>query len=323
MTKIKEVIRCFQEVAPFAYQESYDNAGLITGSPEWEVSNVLTCLDCIESVVDEAIALNCNLIVAHHPIVFQGLKSITGKNYIERVVIKAIQHRIAILAVHTNLDSVLDHGVNDRIARRLGLQSTTILSPKVDQVRILIPNKPSTTSLNWELFGKHHRIKNVDRIDLNDWMKKLDQKAGILESECIIIPDDKPSGKVGAGVIGNLSSAVPVEEFLGLLKERLHLACIRYTKLVKRSISRVAVCGGAGSFLLKQAIRAGADVLVSADFKYHQFFDAEEKIIIADIGHYESEQFTIPLLQDIIMNKFSNFAVHCTKVITNPIKYYS
>jgi len=261
---IQTVISLLEEIAPPNYQESYDNAGLIVGNPLEEVKGVLTCLDSTEAVIDEAIAKGCNMVVAHHPIVFRGLKKINGNNYVERVVLKAIKSDVAIYAIHTNLDNVYYNGVNTRIAAKLGLESTRILAPKIS----------------------------------------LDKE-----------------GTVGSGMIGQLEHAMEEQAFLQFLKERMQVSCIRHTALLNKPISSVAVCGGSGSFLLSKAVQQEADIFITADYKYHEFFDADGQIIIADIGHYESEQFTIELLHEIISKKFSNFAVYCTELITNPIHY--
>lgn len=265
MTTIKEVYDHLHEVAPFQYQESYDNAGLIVGDQSAEVTGVITCLDSTEAVIDEAIQRGANLVVAHHPIVFRGLKRFTGRNYIEKTVVKAIKNDIAIIAIHTNLDNVIIHGVNERIAQQIGLQDITPLLVK----------------------------------------KEIDQS----------------NGAVGSGVIGELTEEEGELEFLSALKSRMNVQVVKHTALLGKPIKKVAVCGGVGGFLLIDAIRAGADVFVTSDYKYHEFFDANGKIIIADIGHYESEQFTINLLQEIISRKFSTFAAHCTNVVTNPVNY--
>lgn len=268
MTQVKDIIAELEVIAPLHYQEGYDNAGLITGSPEMEVTGVMVCLDSTEAVLEEAMERGCNVVVAHHPIVFGGLKKITGKNYVERVVIKAIKNDIAIYAIHTNLDNVLYRGVNGRIAERLGLE----------EVKILLPKPGMSVGESGEV-------------------------------------------EVGAGVIGKLSAPWETSAFLERLKEVMQTNCVRHTPIVKTTINTVALCGGAGSFLLKHAKAQKADIYITGDFKYHEFFDAENEIIIADIGHYESEQFTINLLCEIISEKFSNFAVYCTKVNTNPVQY--
>ena len=263
MTKIHELIEYLESIAPSHLQESYDNSGLIVGDPLKEITGVIVCLDSTEEVIDEALEKGCNVIVAHHPIVFSGLKRFTGSNYIERTVIKAIKHDIAIYSIHTNLDNVKKNGVNAKIAEKLGLKNIEILSPK--------------------------------------------------------FPDE---ADVGAGMIGNLEDDMGKEAFLEMVKSSMKADCIKYTKWLKESVSKVAICGGSGSFLLEAAIAQKCDVFVSSDFKYHQFFDANDKIVILDIGHYETEQFTIDLLVEIITDKFSNFAAHYTKIHTNPVKYY-
>ena len=260
--KIIEVTNFLEQYAPLEYQETYDNCGLIIGDANTEIKGVLITLDCIESVIDEAIATGCNLIVAHHPIIFSGLKKINGKNYIERTAIKAIKNDIAIYAIHTNLDNV-HNGVSAKIAEKLGLENCKVLAPKSDLI-----NK-----------------------------------------------------QVGSGIIGELKTAVNTEQFLMDIKENMQTDCVRYTPIVNQEIKRVAVCGGSGSFLLNNAIAAKADVFITADFKYHEFFDAENHIIIADIGHYESEQFTKDLIYDLLTDNFTKFAVRLSKVNTNPIKY--
>lgn len=263
MTLLHELISHLEEIAPPHLQETYDNSGLIVGNPYMEISGVTVCLDSTEAVVEEAIEAGHNVIVAHHPIVFSGLKRFTGSNYIERTIIKAIKNDIAIYSIHTNLDNVYAQGVNGKIADKLGLQETRILAPK--------------------------------------------------------FPDDP---NIGAGMMGNLPREMGKEEFLALVKSAMKTDCVKYTKWLKPNVLNIAVCGGSGSFLLDQAITSGCDVFITSDFKYHQFFDADEKIVILDIGHYETEQFTIDLLVEIITDKFSNFAAHYTKVNTNPVNYY-
>ena len=263
--KIKEVYDFLHSIAPFQYQEGYDNAGLIIGDPEMECSGVITCLDSTESVIDEAIAIGANLVVAHHPIVFRGLKRFTGANYVEKTVIKAIKNDIAIIAIHTNLDNVISNGVNERIAQQIGLKNITPLAVK-------------------------HEI-------------------------------DQSSGAVGSGVVGELSTSLGEMNFLLELKNKMNVKALKHTNLLHQEVSKVAVCGGVGGFLLNDAIQSGAQVFVTSNYKYHEFFDANNQILIVDIGHYESEQFTINLLQELISRNFSTFAAHCTKINTNPVNY--
>lgn len=264
--KIRELTDFLNHIAPLHLQESYDNAGLIVGNEDAEIKGALICLDATEAIVDEALALGCNVIIAHHPIIFKGLKKLNGTNYIERTVIKAIKNDIAIFAIHTNLDNVTISGVNTKIAQKLALIDTKILLPKPD-----------------------------------------------------VVHNGQP---VGAGIIGNLDYSMEPTQFLNYLKAKMDLTIIKHTEICKPKISTVAVCGGSGSFLLGQAKKHKADVFITADFKYHEYFDADDEIIIADIGHFESEKYTIELLYDLIINNFSTFAPHCTKIITNPIKYF-
>ena len=265
MSTIRDVIEQLEQIAPRKFQESYDNAGLIVGKEEWEVTGILVALDSTEAIIQEAKSLGCNLVIAHHPIIFKGLKQINGKHYVERTVIQAIKNDIAVYAIHTNLDNVFYQGVNQKIGQKIGLINMEILAPK---------------------------------------------KGLIHESQV-----------VGSGIIGEFTQPVETSYFLTRLKERMKVNVIRHTLLLKHKIQKVAVCGGAGSFLVRTAIAKGADIFVSADFKYHEFFEANDQIIIADIGHYESEQFTIELLTQILSDKFSIFAVHSTKLCTNPVYY--
>lgn len=347
---VKEVISYLETIAPPVYQESYDNAGLITGTPDAEVTGVLVALDTTEAVLEEALEKGCNLIVAHHPIVFRGLKKITGRNYVERVIIKAIKNDLAIYAAHTNLDNVFQQGVNGRIARQLGLQQTRILAPKQVNKKLQIfapaslaaPLRKAMEEVGaariegireagyYSESGKSQMINGEARVKLEVAFPMADQR-GILrtvsrfQEEARIDYDlfsmEVDTPEIGSGVIGRLPEPMEPMAFLKFLKERMQTDCVRHTAVLDTPVEKVAVCGGSGGFLLSRAIGQGAQVFITADYKYHEFFDADGQIIIADIGHFESEQFTIQLLHEIISQKFSNFAVHCTNVRTNPVYY--
>jgi len=362
--KIKQVTSFLESYAPLEYQESYDNCGLIVGDFNAEVNGSLITLDCTEAIIDEAIATGCNLVIAHHPIIFSGLKKLNGSNYIERTVIKAIKNDIAIYAIHTNLDNV-HNGVSAKIAEKLGLENCKILVPKSDLLRQLVVYCPtanaktlktalfeagagtigdydqcSFTSIGKGTFranenctpfvgeiGENH-TENEDRIEVI--YPKVKERA-ILDAMEVAHPYEKVAHQiyvlenkhqlVGSGIIGELNTPVESQVFLKNLKLNMQTDCVRHTTLVKQQIKTVAVCGGSGSFLLKNAIAAQADIFITADFKYHEFFDAENKIVIADIGHYESEQFTKDLIYDLLVKNFTKFAVRLSKVNTNPIKY--
>ncbi|MEQ8702554.1 MAG: Nif3-like dinuclear metal center hexameric protein [Phaeodactylibacter sp.] len=348
--QIRDVIQHLEQIAPPVYQAGYDNAGLITGDDSAEVKGVLCCLDSTEAIVAEAIEKGCNLIVAHHPIVFKGLKSLTGRNYVERVVIQAIRHDIAIYAIHTNLDSVYYQGVNTRIAEKLKLQDTRILAPAgvMKKLSVYVPPAYSDTvrkalfaagagtlsqeeALSYASLGVGtQRGQTVAEVKLEVFFATGQQPAVLralrdsvpeqqLPYEVMAIENKSPL--VGSGMIGRLEKPMKEDAFLKHLKKAMDVSVIRHTALLGQPVRTVAVCGGAGGFLLGAAKGQGADIFITADYKYHEFFDADGQIVIADIGHYESEQFTIQLLQEIISQKFSNFAAYCTEVTTNPVHY--
>lgn len=277
MLRIHEIVSAFEAVAPLALQESYDNSGLIVGDRDAEVTRALLCLDCTEAVVDEAIGKGCDIIIAHHPIVFGGLKRFTGGDYVQRTVIKAIQNNIAIYACHTNLDNVLRGGVNERIAQQLGFDVERVLRPSAAD------------------FGS------------------FASSGGVVNSEVF--------RTAGAGILCNLQKPMNVLDFLQHVKERMGAEVVKYTKCDVEVVGKVAICGGAGSFLIGDALWAGADAFITSDVKYHEFFDAQGKMLLCDIGHYESEKYTIDLFSNILSAKFPKFATIFAGTITNPIDY--
>ncbi len=361
---INDIIQLFEAYAPLQLQESYDNSGLITGDKKAQITGTLITLDCTEAVVDEAIANNCNLIVAHHPIIFSGLKKITGKNYVERVIIKAIKNDIAIYAVHTNLDNVSD-GVNGKIAERLGLQNIRVLQNKAGIFKKLVTFIPAShaeqvkealfkagaghignysdcgfshngigsfkgNDLSAPFVGKKSELHLEEEIRFetlipvylqNEITEALLKAHPYEEVAYDIIPVENTFSGIGGGLIGELTNEMSSAAFLKMLKEKMELAVIKFTPFDK-PVKKIALCGGAGQFLLKNAIQQGADAFISADFKYHEFFDAEQNLMIADIGHYESEKFTKELMFDLIMKKNPTFALLLSKINTNPVNYY-
>ena len=362
--KIKDVTSHLERLASASYQEGYDNSGLITGNPHWEVTGILVTLDCIEKVVEEAISLKCNLIVAHHPIVFKGLKRLTGKSYVERTIIKAIKHDIAIYAIHTNLDNVIQ-GVNRRIAEKIGLSGLQVLVPRSETLSKLVTFVPKDAidpvmdslheagagnignyrNCSFRItgtgtfqpnehanphVGKKGEMEKIEEIriemllptHLKDKVLTALRKAHPYEEVAYYLtPLSNDNQEVGSGMIGTLATPEEPMAFLKRLKQVMNTNCIRYTTPSNNSIQKVALCGGAGSFLLPAAKAQGADVFVSADFKYHEFFDAEDQILIADVGHFESEQFTKDLLKEVLEENFTTFAVYFSKSVTNPISY--
>lgn len=362
--KIKDVTRHLEEWAPLSYQESYDNAGLITGDATSPVTGIMVTLDCTEDVVDEAVESGCNLIVAHHPILFRGLKKLTGSNYVERTIIKAIKHDIAIYAIHTNLDNVRT-GVNQKVCEKIGLINTRILSPKNDVLNKLVTFIPKenaaevTSALYAAGAGQVGQYKNcsfqltgtgtfMPTESSNPHIGNHNEQTEVTETRVEVLfpahirsqvlralrtahpyeevayyihPLFNENQDVGAGMLGELASPMEPSDFLLYLKDKMDLKVIRHTALLQKKVERVAVCGGSGSFLLPKAIQLKADFYISADFKYHEFFDADKSITIADIGHYESEVFTKELIIAYLMKKFRTFAINFSKTPTNPISY--
>jgi dinuclear metal center YbgI/SA1388 family protein len=363
--KIAEVIDCLEYLAPRSSQESYDNSGLLLGDRNAEVRGVLITLDCTEEVVEEAVKTGCNLIIAHHPVIFKGLKSITGANYVERTVLACIKNDIALYAIHTNLDNYR-FGVNYEIANRIGLKDLKVLAPKsgtLYKLSVFVPaehhesvsaaifaagagtignyaecqfftegtgtfkplagadpfsGKVDELSKDKELKAEYlvssHRLKSV--------LKAMEKAHPYEEVAHDIVPLANKDQTEGSGMVGELRSEMDEVEFLSHLKQVFKCGAIRHTVLSGKKIRRVAFCGGSGSFLLNNAKSVGADVYITGDFKYHEFFDAEGDILIADIGHYESEQFTSHLIADILKKKFTTFAVRLTEINTNPINYF-
>jgi dinuclear metal center YbgI/SA1388 family protein len=364
MTKIKAVLEVLEQWAPPALQEHYDNCGLLTGNADADITGILVTLDVTEAVMEEALRNQCNLVVAHHPVIFQGLKKLTGATHVERIVMAAIKNDIAIYAIHTNLDNVRS-GVNQKIAQLLGLEQTRILQPKAGNLLKLVtfvPQENTQTVLNamhgagaGKLGDYRHcsfRTAGTGAFMPNDQANPHLGQANTLEQVQenrveVILPvhlqrrvvkallEAHPYEEVaydifllqndnqetGSGIIGTLPQVQKAGDFVAFLKKRLQLTTLRHTALCRAEIKTVALCGGSGSFLLAAAIRQGADVFVSADFKYHEFFQAEGKIIVADVGHYESEQFTKDLIYDALSQNFTNIALHLSKVVTNPIFY--
>jgi len=363
--KIIEVIKSLESLAPPSLQESYDNAGLLTGDENANCTGILVSLDATEAVVDEAVKKGFNLVVSHHPIVFSGLKRITGKNYVQKTVIKAIKNDIALYAIHTNLDNVVN-GVNGKIASLLGLKNISVLSSRENQLKKLytfVPAKEADRvrqalfdaggghignyeecSFNAEGFGTFKGGANTDpyvgrpgefhreneikvEIIFPSWLEDRMLKSLLAahpyeEPAYDIIRLENKFSSIGAGVMGELDPAADETGFLKKLKEVFDLRIIKHTQLRNKPVSKVAVCGGAGSFLISSALTAGADFFITSDIKYHEFFDANDRMVITDIGHYESEQFTINLLQEFLEQKFPTFAVLKTEVNTNPVRYF-
>lgn len=361
---IQEVINIIEDFAPTRYAEDFDNVGLLVGDAQNDVTGALITLDTLEATVEEAISKKCNLIISFHPIIFSGLKKLTGKNYVERTLLKAIKNDIAIYAIHTALDNNYK-GVNDMISEKLGLKNRRILIPRKDSIRKLVTFVPSANAdaVREALFkAGAGSIGNYDNCSFNvegkgsfrgneDSNPVVGEKGQLhfeeevqlgvtypvhLESKILkslfrshpyeevayeIYELQNENQHLGMGMIGELENETDTLHFLKEVKKIFKCGVIRHSEVVKNKVKKVAVLGGSGAFAVSKAIAAGADIFLTADLKYHDFYKAGENIVLADIGHYESEQFTKNLLYSFLSEKISSFALILGDTNTNPIHY--
>lgn len=362
---IQDILTSLEKYAPLSYAEGFDNVGLLTGSPDDALTGVLVTLDTLEEVVDEAIEKNCNLILSFHPIIFSGLKKLTGSNYVERAVLKAVRNNIAIYSIHTALDNS-SRGVGDMMCEQLNLTNRKVLIPQQGTIKKLItfvPKKDAEKVREALFAAGAGGIGNYDHCSFNlnglgsfrgnedsnpvigekgkthfeeetqlglTFPKHLERKVlqALFESHPYeevafeVTTLENTNQHIGIGMSGELSEEMTEENFLQLVKEKFNTGCIRHSKLLGKPVRKVAVLGGSGSFAIENAKRAGADVYITADLKYHDFYQAEEKLVLADIGHFESEQFTKNLLVSYLKKNFANFAIVLSNTETNPIKYF-
>ncbi len=362
--KIKEIVRALEQFAPLPLQDGWDNAGLQVGLTEAEVTGALLCLDVTEAVVDEAITSGYNLIVSHHPLIFGGLKSITGRNYIERCVIKAISHGITICSHHTNMDNATG-GVNHRIAQKLGLTNLRFLAPKEESLLKLATFVPTAQadevrqalfqagcgcignydSCSYNLTGEgtfragegsnpycgnigevHHeeevRIETVLPAHLKGKAVRALLEAHPYEEPAYdLYPLKNAWMQAGSGLIGELPEEMEVAPFLQWVKETFRAGCVKFNNYRGKSVRTIALCGGSGAFLLPRAIGQQADVFLTGEIKYHDYFGHEDDLLMVEIGHYESEQYTTEIFQSIIKEACPTLPVRVTSVETNPINY--
>lgn len=362
--KIKEIVSALDRFAPLPLQDGFDNAGLQIGLTEAEATGALLCLDVTEAVLDEAIALGCNLVISHHPLIFKGYKSITGKDYVERCILKAIRNDMVLYAAHTNLDNAKG-GVNYKIAEKIGLKHLQVLEPKRNSLLKLVTFVPTEQaervrkalfaagcgniggydSCSYNLkgegtfragenthpfcgsIGELHREEEVRIETILPSYKKGEVVRALLsahpyeEPAFDLYPLENEWTQAGAGIVGELETPETELEFLKRIKMIFEVECVKHNRLTGREIQKVALCGGAGAFLIPQAICSGADIFITGEIKYHDYFGHEDEILLAEIGHYESEQYTKEIFYSIIRDLFPNFALHLSKINTNPIKY--
>ena len=363
--KISDLTSFLQSVAPLSLQEEYDNAGLLLGDPNWECTGALCTLDVTEEVVEESVIKKCNCIVAHHPLIFRGLKKITGSNQVEKAVIAAIKQDVAVYAAHTNLDNVIS-GVNGKIADKVGLANRKVIDSKFSVLQKLYTFVPAADleKVRDALFaagaGNISQYSECSFIHPGTGTFKpgtgTDPFSGTIgvrqnENEIkleVILPNYKRNAVLqalfrshpyeevaydlvnlandfagtGAGIIGDIEPTGE-EEFLTFLHRNFNKGTIRHSSFTGKKIKRVAICGGAGSFLISKALSLEADAYITGDIKYHEFFGAEGRMLLCDIGHYESEQYTTDLFIELLLQKFPTFAVLKSEVRTNPVHYFT
>lgn len=361
---LNELITILQKTAPLLLQESYDNSGLLIGSRNNKINKALICLDVTEAVVDEAISCNCDVIIAHHPIIFKGLKKITGDNSIERIVKSTIKNDISVYAIHTNLDNVLD-GVNGILAKKLGLINTRILQPGIGKMFKVVTFCPTNDSKSVQeamfkngageignysscsylsegtgtfmpLDGSHPHVgikgelhnepeikieSVVAEHNLNKTINALIKAHPYEVPAYDVIPLHNSNPEIGAGIIGELPESMEITSYLKKVKNTLNCEYIKHNKLIKHHVKRVAICGGSGSSLIDAAARNNADVFITGDIKYHDFFEHTGKMTLADAGHFETEHPVKELIYALLKENFPNFALQISKSNANPVSF--
>ena len=362
--KLIELTDFLESSIPLSFQEDYDNSGLQVGDPGMELKSVLLALDMTEEVLDEAIASGCNLIITHHPLIFSGIKRLTGKSTAEKIIVKAVKSEVAIYSAHTNLD-IFNGGVSRKMAEKLSLQNIKVLSPLkgrllklvtyipeayLDSVRNAVFEAGAGVIGNYDSCGfmtmgsgtfrgnestnpfvgekgklhveKEIRFETVLLSHLKgNVIRALLNSHPYEEVAYDIYSLENNNVDFGLGCTGELAETLSENDFLEKVRETFGSGGVRYSKLTGRPVKKVAVCGGAGASLLRDAISSGADAFVTGDIKYHNYFDAESKILLVDAGHYESEKYSAEIIFDLIIKKFPKFAVRFSKTDTNPINY--
>ncbi len=364
MTKISEVIACIEQMAPLAYQESWDNSGVQVGDVKQEVKAVLLCIDITEATIDEAIERGANLVISHHPLIFKGIKKLTGRNYVERVIIKAIQHNIVLYSAHTNMDKCMG-GVNFRIAQKLGLKNIRVLAPEENYLYKVVTYVPQASveavrqamwaagagtigaydCCSYSLEGKgtfrasagcKPFVGEIDelhteaeiRVEMIAAKDKIGRVVAAIHSAhpyeepaIDVVPLANEYTQMGLGCVGDLENEIAENAIPRYIKERLGVQYIRHTQTTDRKVKRIALCGGSGAEFLSHAIREKAGVYITADVKYHDFFNTENQIVIADIGHFESEQCIKEVFYEQISKNFINFAILMAECDKSPVQY--
>ena len=362
--KLKELCSYLDSAIPLSFQESYDNSGLQIGLPDRELTAAMITLDVTGEVIDEAIAGDCDLIISHHPLIFNGIKKITGNTFTEKVLYKAIKHDIAVYSSHTNLD-IFSKGVSRKMAEKLNLKEIKVLSPlenrllklvtyipesHLDKVRVALFEAGAGVIGNYDQCGfathgtgsfrgdettnpfvgekgKIH-FENETRFETvlfshlrEKVIKALTDAHPYEEVAYDIFALENKNIDVGLGCVGEFQVPMTENDFLKLVSLVFDAKGVRYSKPTGKPVRKVALCGGSGASLVNDAITTGADAFITADIKYHNFFESDNKILLVDAGHFESEKFSTEILKDLIIKKFPKFAVRFSETNTNPINY--
>lgn len=364
--RINDIIAEIEQVAPLSLQEEYDNCGLLVGNPETVCTGALICLDVSPEIVSEAVEKGCNLIIAHHPVIFKGLKRLNGSSLVEQTAIEAIRNNMAIYASHTAMDNA-PGGVSAKMASMLRLQKCTVLDPQNDmnlKLAVYVPES-HISSVSEGLFsagagnigsyeccsfrneglgtflplpeanpfvgqtGNLHTEKEVKLEVLLPAHLKGKITSALLSSH----PYEEPAFEfykvstgvdrlTGCGIFGELPQEMKVNEFVKFVKQTFNAEVARCSRVNENfTIRKIALCGGSGGFLIGKAVSKGADAIITADVKYHDFVDYENRILIVDIGHFETEVCITSIFYEIISKKFPNFALRYANHTHNPVIY--
>jgi dinuclear metal center YbgI/SA1388 family protein len=363
--KLKELVSCLNKCIPVQMQEAYDNSGLQCGDPQKEINSGLIAFDVTDEVLDEAISKKCNLIISHHPLIFGGIKSLTGAAASEKMIIKAIKNDLAVYSSHTNLD-IFPGGVSRRMAEKMGLNNIKVLSPVRNRLLKLVTFVPGShlSEVSQAVFNAGAGVigaydncsfsaAGTGTFRAGEGTNPFTGNQGTLHQEpeirfeTILFDFDRTpvinallkahpyeevaydlyrlendNVQAGLGCTGDLSSPLGEKAFLELAATVFDAQILRHSVLTGRSISKVAICGGAGSSLIKDALNSGADAYITADLKYHNFMDYGSQLLLADPGHYESENCSSEILYELIIKKFPTFALRFSEINTNPINYF-
>jgi dinuclear metal center YbgI/SA1388 family protein len=371
MPTIRDIADALEQWAPPGSAQSYDNVGLQVGDASRSVERAVLALDCTPAVVEEAERQGAELIITHHPLLFQPLSAVTTDDYESAVALRLAEAGIALYSAHTNLDAA-PGGVSFALAKRLGLTdvgfldgfdetlyklATFVPADHFDAVRSALADAGAGRIGDYEACAFAHEgtgffrpgdaanphigtaggdLESADEVKLEVEVARWDL-GGVLgalqdahpyeEVAYDVYPVQQKNSRAGLGAVGRLASPESLSDFLGRVADRLDAGSLRYAGPDEATVERVAVCGGAGSDFVGQALAAGADAYVTADVKYHEFFEAlgpdgVPQLAFIDAGHYETEALTEALLRDWLADRFNDVDWQRTGVRTSPMQTF-